>query len=102
MLYTMVRQAGHHLLDGSSSSLSLAFPHAGRAEGKKNLEEKGRGGGRREACLLSASGRRVGQGGGRRLEEEGAIYRHSQQTRTQSTKPGIVLNAEEVKRNFYL
>lgn len=43
-----------------------------------------------------------GQHGGWKLGTEGAVYRHSQQTRIEAIKPGIVLSAEEVQRNFYL
>lgn len=41
----------------------------------------------------------VGHGGGWRLEGEATIYQHNQQTRAKNTKPGIVQNPEEVKRN---
>ena len=44
----------------------------------------------------------VGRGGGWRLGRERAVYRHSQQIRMEIIKPGIVLSAEAVKRNFYL
>ena len=62
-----------------------------------------RGGRRKERRMLLGSVRPgVGQGGGWRLGKERAVYRHSQQTRIETIKQGIVLSAEEVKRNFYL
>lgn len=42
----------------------------------------------------------VGRDGGWRLGRERAVYQHSQQIRIKTIKPGIVLSAEVVKRNF--
>lgn len=58
--------------------------------------------GRKDAFSICQARLGVRQGGGWRLGREGAVYRHSQQTRIENIKQGIVLSAEEVKRNFYL
>lgn len=68
--------------------------------GKKNFEGDSRGK-RKEGRMISEAVR-PGAGTERWVEAGKGVYQHCQQTRIEAIKRGIVLRAEEVKRNFYL